>query len=262
MPEKTSYAAGAPCWADMATPDLEAATRFYTGLFGWTANPVPGSGGTYNTMTLDGREVCAVFAMPEQRRAAGERPAWLVYLNVPDVREAAARVPDLGGQVLVPVYDVPAVGSMALISDPTGGPVALWQAGGHIGARVWGDPGAMAWNELATRDREAAAVFFAQLLGVGTQDLEGGSGYTMLTGPDHPVAGILQMNELWPQEIPPHWMTYFSVIDTDEAAVHVDELGGSVEVPPFDTPFGRISVVADPVGGYFSLVSPAVQDEG
>jgi len=261
MPEITRYAAGAPCWADMATPDLDAATRFYTGLFGWTANPVPGSGGTYNTMTLDGREVCAVFAMPEQRRAAGEPPAWLVYLNVPDVRAAAARVEDLGGGLLVPVYDVPAVGSMALIADPTGAPVALWQAGGHIGARVRDEPGAVAWSELSTRDRDAAAVFFAQLLGVGAHDLEGGSGYTMLTGPDGPVAGVLQMNELWPQDVPPHWMSYFSVIDTDDAVGHVRELGGTVEVEPFDTPFGRIAVVVDPVGGYFSLVGPAGEDD-
>jgi len=69
------------------------------------------------------------------------------------------------------------------------------------------------------------------------------------------VGGMLEMTPEWGQ-IPPHWMTYFAVTDTDRAASRATELGGSVGAPPFDTAFGRIAVLSDPAGGHFSVVTP------
>ena len=67
------------------------------------------------------------------------------------------------------------------------------------------------------------------------------------------VAGVMQMTKEW-AGIPPHWMSYFAVENTDAAAAKVQALGGKVSVPPFDTPYGRIAVVNDPTGAVFSII--------
>ena len=79
-----------------------------------------------------------------------------------------------------------------------------------------------------------------------------------LPGSDTKLAGMVQMNEQWPEEIPAHWMAYFAVVDADAAARKVAELGGTVSVEPFDLPdVGRIAVVNDLEGAVFSVMAPA-----
>ena len=55
--------------------------------------------------------------------------------------------------------------------------------------------------------------------------------------------------------MPNYWNTYFSVADTDEAVATITRNGGTVMVPPTDTPVGRMAVVADMVGSQFSIIS-------
>jgi predicted enzyme related to lactoylglutathione lyase len=62
---------------------------------------------------------------------------------------------------------------------------------------------------------------------------------------------------MFPPEMPTHWMVYFAVEDTDGSAAKCVELGGSVSVPPFDIPIGRIAVLTDPHGAAFSIIKLA-----
>jgi predicted enzyme related to lactoylglutathione lyase len=64
---------------------------------------------------------------------------------------------------------------------------------------------------------------------------------------------MMQMNEEW-GEIPPHWMVYFAVSDADATVERVSQAGGKSQMPPFDTPVGRIGIVADPQGAVFTLI--------
>ena len=85
-----------------------------------------------------------------------------------------------------------------------------------------------------------------------------GADVTGEPGSDTKLAGMVQMNEQWPEEIPAHWMAYFAVVDADAAARKVAELGGTVSVEPFDLPdVGRIAVVNDLEGAVFSVMAPA-----
>jgi len=77
--------------------------------------------------------------------------------------------------------------------------------------------------------------------------------YLMIENGGHMNGGLLQMNEEW-DGIPPVWTVYFAVVDTDATVVRVTELGGKVNVPPFDTPVGRSFVVGDPQGAIFSVI--------
>ncbi len=69
--------------------------------------------------------------------------------------------------------------------------------------------------------------------------------------------GVMQMTKEWGDPLPPsHWMTYIAVDDVDVSANKVKEMGGGVCVEPFDAPgVGRMSVVNDPAGATFSLIT-------
>jgi len=71
--------------------------------------------------------------------------------------------------VFIAPMDVLDAGRMAFLVDPTGGFIGLWQAGRHHGAELVNEPGALVWNELRTRDVEAAAAFYGEVLGWTTQ---------------------------------------------------------------------------------------------
>jgi hypothetical protein len=60
--------------------------------------------------------------------------------------------------------------------------------------------------------------------------------------------------DMWPPDVPSHWMVYIAVEDCDAAAARVESLGGAVMVPPNDIPPGRMAVCNDPQGAVFSII--------
>jgi uncharacterized protein len=263
MPAVDKHTPGTINWVDMVSTDLDAASAFYTGLFGWETEdmPMPGGDGVYRFFRLGGRDAAAAGSMPPEMAAQGIPSHWNVWVagNADEVVEAARAA---GGQVLMEPATLGPSGRLAMIADPGGAAVGVWQADQHIGAGVVGEPGAMTWWEVNTRAFEDCKRFYGQVFGWTTEDLPAPD-VTYLTWKlgDQTVGGMLEMNEQW-GEIPAHWMTYFAVRDTDEAAKRATELGGSVGAPPFDTPYGRIAVLADPSGGHFSVITPTVPPAG
>jgi len=257
MSTRTSYAQGTPNWVDLQTTDPQAAKAFYAGLFGWEFDdqPMP-QGGAYSMAMLRGEPVAAIAAQSPEMKAAGAPPAWNTYLAVDSVDDAAAMVEKAGGQLAMAPFDVMEAGRMAFVIDPSGAPVALWQASQHIGARLVNEPGAVTWNELITTDPEAAS-FYTEVLGMTTSTMDMGTGeYTLFNVGDDMVGGSTP-----PQMpgVPNHWHVYFAVADTDATAAKVTAQGGSILAEPFDTPVGRIAVARDPQGAVFSFMTPAPQ---
>ena len=143
---------------------------------------------------------------------------------------------------------------MAMIQDPTGASFALWQAKGHPGVGRIGEPGAMCWNELLTRDVERAAEFYTGLFGWGVRVQEfGGSSYTLFTMGDQPIAGAVAMPES--AEGPPSWLVYAGATDCDDRVRAAEAAGATVHVAPTDIPgVGRFAGLSDPQGALFALV--------
>jgi uncharacterized protein len=115
------------------------------------------------------------------------------------------------------------------------------------------------WGELLCRDIVAAKDFYGAVFGWEgrTRAVAEGSTYTEFFVPevDQAVAGMVQMNQLWPEDVPPHWMLYFAVADTDEIVRRVGQLGGTVSVAPSDrADVGRIAVLKDAEGAVFSVL--------
>lgn len=108
--------------------------------------------------------------------------------------------------------------------------------------------GRFVWYQLNTSDPAAAERFYGAVAGWGGEAFEGGGApYTMLTVRGQQFGGIMQLPD--EAEARPHWLGYVSTDDVDATAARVQELGGTIMVPPTDIPdVGRFAVFADPQG--------------
>ena len=201
---------------------------------------------------MGGAPAAAISTQPPEMAAAGAPPMWNTYLAVDSVDEATAKVEAAGGKVAMAPFDIPEAGRMSFVMDPSGAPVALWQANQHIGATLVNEPGTLNWNELVTSD-PSVFPFYANVTGLTTERMDMGEGepYTVFKAGEAMVGGSMP-----PQMpgVPSHWHVYFGTDDADATAARAAELGGSVIVPPFDTPVGRIAILSDPQGAMFSVI--------
>jgi hypothetical protein len=245
----TKRSAGEPTWFDLATPDLVTAKNFYHQVFGWEFIDSGPDYGHYHRALAQGQDAAGMM----QQQPGDQTPtAWTVYFASDDAAADAARVKELGGQVIYDTLSVGDLGAMAICADPTGAVFGLWQAGLHVGARIEGEHGGMAWCEVNTWDSAAACAFYSALLHATPDKMEGQEYHIMKRGADM-LCGVLQMDENW-QGMQPHWMGYFAVDNTDAAIERAVAAGGKVAVPAFDMQYGRMAVLADPAGAHFSIV--------
>jgi predicted enzyme related to lactoylglutathione lyase len=256
MPNLDKAIAGTVVWVDLATPELDKARAFYGELLGWSY--VGGDDarmGFYTTAQRGGRRIAALWKKGPETPGPS---AWCIYFGSDDADETARKVTAAGGQVIAAPMDVMEYGRMAIFSDPTGAVFGVWQSKQHTGAQVVNETGAMAWHEVYTRDANKAREFYARVFGLEQRRLEDAKieYWTLHQGPTT-VCGLMQMTDQFPKEVPSHWNTYFAVDDTDAATAKLQQLGGKVFQPAFDTPYGRMSAVADPVGAGFCLIKPS-----
>jgi uncharacterized protein len=262
MPETTAYRPGTFSWTDLAAHDPRAAERFYTQLFGWTAEHTrfgPDEGDLYVMLRKDGRDAAALYGMDPTQRSQGIPSAWLSYVTVESAAEAAGKARELGGVVLADAFEVMTFGTMALVADPAGALFALWQPGDHAGAGVKDEPGAMCWNELATTDTGRAGAFYRGLFGWSETPLEGTPmPYTVFMNGDAQAGGMYALTP--DMEMPPCWMPYFATDDTDETVRRARELGGTLLMGPEDISVGRFAMLQDPQGAMFYVIRLAGQN--
>ncbi|NJN82064.1 MAG: VOC family protein [Caldilineaceae bacterium] len=218
-------------------------------MFGWEYLDTGPDFGHYHMAQLRGLNAAGIGPMqPGQEMPS----AWTIYFSSDDAAADVSRVQGLGGQIFSDVMEVGDSGKMAICADPTGAVFGLWQANQHIGMGIEAEAGAMSWSEVNTRDSAAALAFYTALFNLSSEKLEDRDYFILQRGGEH-VCGILQMDENW-EGIPPHWMGYFGVDDTDAAVERATAAGGSLRVPAFDTPYGRIAVLGDPFGAVFIVV--------
>lgn len=252
MPERTSYAPGTPSWIDIGT-DVDAATTFYGGLFGWTFESAGPDGGGYGFFTNGaGRQIAGVG--PQQNPGP---PFWAHYVTVADADATAARVEAAGGTVVMPAFDVMDAGRMAIFQDREGAFFSVWQPGTNIGCEVVNEPGAFCWSELNSRDVDAARAFYPAVFDWGVTDSEGDMGYAEWKLDGESIGGLMPTPPGVPDEAPPFWLVYFAVDDVDATTAKATELGGSAMMPGMDTPAGRIAVLSDPQGAVFAVIALA-----
>ncbi|SNX61955.1 hypothetical protein SAMN06272735_3706 [Streptomyces sp. TLI_55] len=237
MAENRAYGEGVPCWVDAQLPDVEAGKRFYGELFGWSFEEQRYGGAAW--ALLDGEPVAALT-----RKTDGRMPTvWTVYFATPDIEGLADRVWAAGGQVVTAPMPVGDLGTSALVTDPDGAVFGLWEPDTHPGFGARHQAGTFAWAELYARDTEAANTFYAGLF------------HDALFGPDAvPDFGRAPVSDVFPAEMPPHFLVHFGVEECEAALGAVQRLGGRVQAPPFETSYGKVAVVTDNQGASFAVL--------
>jgi uncharacterized protein len=265
MGKRSSYAPGTFSWVDLATTDPEDAKRFYARVFGWDYQDQDAGGGrTYVEASIEGDAVAGLYSQPEEQRIQGVPPFWSNYVTVESADATSDRVGELGGSVHAEPFDVVEAGRMAVVADPTGAMLGLWEPRGSIGARRVNDPGCLTWNDLATNDPERAIDFYSGLFGwrIEPIDTGGGPAYWAIThdgGAEGRNGGV---RELGPEQegVPPHWMPYFTVTSVDQAIDRASAAEGAVLAGPLDIATGRFAVLRDPQGAVFAIFEGDVDD--
>jgi predicted enzyme related to lactoylglutathione lyase len=250
MPERQSHEPGTPSWVDIGT-DIPAAKEFYGALFGWSAmdaGPVEETGG-YG-MFLKGDKMVAGFG-PQMNPGP---PVWTTYVAVTDADDTASKVQAASGTVVMAPMDVMTAGRMAVFQDPQGAFFSIWQAGEHTGAQLVDEPGAFCWTELSALDVEGSKAFYSSVFGwTSVTHEDGPMPYTEFQLGGTSIAGMMPQPPGM-EGVPPHWLVYFAVEDTDATVARCQELGGSVMMAPMDIPQGRFAVLADSKGAAFGVI--------
>jgi uncharacterized protein len=249
MGERTSYAPGTFSWAELATSDADAAKAFYTQLFGWVYDDNPiGDGQVYTMASRDGGTVAALFG-------SDQPPHWNCYVTVASADDAAAKAAESGATVVAEPFDVMDVGRMAVIADPQGAALCVWEPRASIGATLVNQPGAMTWNDLLTADAAASAEFYGGLFGWTTEEVPESGGYRVIRNGGRANGGMFPFSQG-----PPAWIPYFGHEDVDRAVEEVASLGGRVLNGPMRMAQGSIAAVADPQGAVFSIWTGTYED--
>ena len=257
MPQITAYAPGVPCWVDFSSPDIDATVNFYAELLGWDVpeSENPEETGGYRVANVGGDSIAGL--MPAMQE--GQPAAWQTYIAVEDADATAEKVTQAGGQVIAEPMDVMELGRMAVFTDPEGAFIAVWQANQMPGAALVNEPGALTWNELNTRDPDAAKSFYGSVFdwSFTDQDMGESGTYTTFKPPsrgesDESAGGILDMRGRVPDEVPPMWLAYFTVEDRDDTVKKAKELGANV-ANELELPMGRFAILTDPQGAAFAV---------
>jgi predicted enzyme related to lactoylglutathione lyase len=252
MPLRDTAPIGAPCWVDLFTSDPERAQAFYNDLFGWTCETAGPEYGGYFNFSKDGVQVAGGMRNDGD---AGAPDRWSVYLATDDASATVDAAVAQGSAVIVPAMAVMELGTMAVVTDPGGDPIGMWQPGLHKGFGVLGEPGTPTWFELHSRNYDAAVQFYTEVF---KQDARPMSDvpefrYTTLNDGEEQLGGIMDAS-MFPADAPSGWSIYFGTENTDKSLARIVDLGGKVVLPAEDTPYGRLAQASDPTGSLFKLV--------
>ena len=254
-----NYVDGTPSWVDLITADLDGAVSFYCDLFGWQAINAGDEAMPYSMCMKAGKPVAGIGPIPE---GCPFPAAWTTYISVSDADAIAMATAEAGGKVLSPAVDIgdggTRLGRMAVISDPAGGVVGIWQPDQHRGAGLVNEENTFAWNELGSIDLEASKSFLATVFGydVAAVDMGPDMEYYTLRVDGKDVAGVMPMPSEAGATAPSHWMTYFAVEDPDDTVARAVASGATLIGEILDSPAGRMAVLADPQGAAFSVIKP------
>ncbi|MFB7914372.1 VOC family protein [Streptomyces sp. NPDC056061] len=240
---------GGPCWVELSTSDIPAATSFYAALFGWRPETDPREeAGGYTMAHLGNARVAALSPIYQP----GQPTAWTVSFACENTDAAAEAVRSAGGSLLVGPMDVFDQGRFAVVADPSGAVFALWQARAFAGAERLNDPGALGWVELVTHEAAPALAFYPAVLGWTVNTASKSYPQWGVAGQD--FGGMVIMDDRFAPDAPPHWVPYFAVRDVDATAATAQGAGGEPLMPPTNVPGGpRIAVIRDPQGAVFGI---------
>jgi len=234
-------------WIDLSAKDLDGQVAFYKDMMGWNTFQIPET--PYTMFMVGDRPVAGVMAHAEEMV---EMPSvWSTYVAVEDAAATCERAKELGGAIVQEPFEVPDGGMIAMIADPAGAMLCLFQGANENGIKLLDEPGAPCWFETMSRDSEAAVSFYCELFGWTATPMPD-MPYNVFSLGDAQVAGCMQIGDDMPAEVPSHWQVSFSIDGSvEDFMAKATEKGAQVMMGPMSTPYGDGAVIMDPGGATF-----------
>lgn len=252
-PATKAHIPGKFVWADLFTTDPVAATRFYGGLFGWTANLITQEGKTYTVFSNGSRPVAGLAPRPPSNSKRASR--WIAYIAVKDMASTIKLVTKAGGQVRAEARDFPDRGMQAIVADNEGSTIGLLQSSSGESADDEPKAGDWNWFELYVKEPKAVSGFYRKVVDydVAPDTRTERKNDFLLSSSGLARAGVAPLPD-W-DDARPGWLGVVRVASIDEALVRVAKLGGEVLVAPRAAAYeSRFAIIADSTGGTIGLV--------
>ncbi len=114
------------CWNELRTNDTQAAKLFYQQLIGWEAHDIDMGEFTYTIFKKGGKDMAGMIPNPPEAQHVS--PHWMAYVKVNDLGTKVKAIESLGGDLTVPVREIPGYGCFAVLKDASGAHLALWES--------------------------------------------------------------------------------------------------------------------------------------
>jgi predicted enzyme related to lactoylglutathione lyase len=249
-------------WYELMTPDPDGAKTFYDAVVGWSIEQQSQFPNGYRMIgRSDGGSAGGLLPLTEEMRSHGAHASWIGYINVDDVDAAVSSIESAGGKALMPAFDIPDIGRVAMIADPQGAPVYVMKptppaADPEGSSDVFSpsDVQRVGWNELGTSDPAAARRFYGENFGWSSDEFMPMGEMGEYRFWDHHGVRLGALCGTMPGQ-PPKWRYYFRVHSIREAKSAVEAKGGTIAMGPHEVPSGDWIVIGtDPQGAEFALV--------
>lgn len=253
-PASTESHPGKLVWADLFTSNPDAATKFYSGLLGWTSATLDQKGKPYTIFSNAGHPVAG---LAPHSPGKGDHPSrWIGYLSVADIDKTLAAATKDGAVVHAQARNFPKRGFQAIIGDVEGVPVGLLQSSSGDSPDAEPSPGDWNWFELYVKNPQAASNFYRDALGydvsADTRATERKSDF-LLASDGVNRGGIAPAPD--GDDVHPSWLGVIRVANLDDTLAKVSGLGGEVLVAPHSAEYGsRFAIILDSTGGTVGLV--------
>lgn len=114
------------CWNELATSNVQAAKDFYGKVFGWEFSDHEMGDMTYTMIKLNNKEIAGIWSIPKDKEKLIP-PHWMAYILVENLDESLEKAGKHGASIMKPASNAGDFGRFAIITDPTGAHIALWQ---------------------------------------------------------------------------------------------------------------------------------------
>jgi uncharacterized protein len=251
MPKQAAH--GRFVWHELAVPSQDAAQSFYLKVTPWKTEPWDHSP-DYTLLTNEGTPLGGIAELTKELAARGVPPHWLPYVSVYDVDACARQAVVLGGQLRMGPKEVPNIGAWAVIADPQGAALGIYEPANPSPPAGPPRVGDFSWHELTASDYKAAAEFYRAMFRwerISDYDMGEMGIYSMFGQRGETYGGMFNRSSTMP---PPNWLSYVRVGDVKSVAERVKQLGGTVLNGPMEVPGGDwIAQCLDPQGAGFAL---------
>ena len=120
---------GSWVWAELWSDDIDKAVQFYADVVGFGHQEIDRGGQPYHVFTSQGETRAGIIKIPAEYETV--KPGWAPYVAVADLSTSTAQVEKLGGTVVFNTLEHPGDAAVALILDPSGAALFLYQIGSH-----------------------------------------------------------------------------------------------------------------------------------